>query len=279
MGNITEIQYMSKRNNKQTIQMLQGGNQYMLLATGEILDVNKHNTRAEQKKTLYRTFKHARAIINTNVTDVNNVSWITLTYKENMTDTKKLYNDFKLFNMRIQEYFKKSGNEKAEYIVMMEPQARGAWHAHLLYIFPHKAPFIKNKDLESIWGHGFVKIKKLDNVDNVGAYLTAYLGDMDLNECKIENPQMLNIKEVTDEKNNKKYYVKGARLDLYPVNFNMIRCSRGVKKPISEMMDQKNAIKKVSAGTKTYEKTVKLIDLDNNFESIINTCYYNNIRK
>jgi len=279
MGNITEIQYMSKRNNKQTIQMLEGGNQYMLLATGEILDVNKHNTRAEQKKSLYRTFKHARAIINTNVTDINNVSWITLTYKENMTDTKKLYNDFKLFNMRIQEYFKKLGNEKAEYIVMMEPQARGAWHAHLLYIFSHKAPFINNKDLAAIWGHGFVKIKKLDNVDNVGAYLTAYLGDMDLNECKIDNPQMLNIKEVTDEKNNKKYYVKGARLDLYPVNFNMIRCSRGVKKPISEMMDQKNAIKKVSAGTKTYEKTVKLIDLDNNFESIINTCYYNNIRK
>lgn len=90
---------------------------------------------------------------------------------------------------------------------------------------------------------------------------------------------MMNIKEVTDEKNNKKYYVKGARLDLYPANFNMVRCSRGVKKPTSEMMDQKNAIKKVSAGTKTYEKTVKLIDLDNNFESIINTCYYNNIRK
>lgn len=53
---------------------------------------------------------------------------------------------------------------------MMEPQGRGAWHCHLLYIFDLvKAPYIANKTLSDLWGHGFVKISKLDNVDNVGA--------------------------------------------------------------------------------------------------------------
>ena len=107
---------------------------------------------------------------------MNNVRWITLTYAENMTDTDRLYFDFKDFNKRFQYYCKINGYSKPEYIVMMEPQGRGAWHCHLLYIWDCKAPYVANKTLRDLWGHGFVKIKKLDNCDNVGAYLTAYLG-------------------------------------------------------------------------------------------------------
>jgi len=186
MGNIIEVQYMSRRNTKATIQMLPGGNEYIELSSGEIKEVIHHETRADLKKSLARTFANARGIINTNITDVNKVRWITLTYAENMQDTVQLYDDFKKFNMRFQTFCKNNNYGKAEYIVMMEPQGRGAWHCHLLYIFLElvKAPYIENKTLRDIWGHGFVKIKKLDNVDNVGAYLTAYLGDMDITELK-----------------------------------------------------------------------------------------------
>ena len=48
----------------------------------------------------------------------------------------------------------------------MKPQARGAWHCHLLYIWDKKAPYVANKTLRDIWQQGFVKIKKLDDVDN-----------------------------------------------------------------------------------------------------------------
>ena len=176
MGNVVEVQYMSKRNGKQTIQMLPGMKEYIELSTGEIKDVTKHDTRASQEKSLARTFKTARGVINANVTDVSKVRWITLTYADNMTDTSRLYEDFRKFNMRFQTYCKNNNYGKAEYICMMEPQGRGAWHCHLIYIFDLvKAPYIANKTLSDLWSHGFVKISKLDYVENVGAYLNAYL--------------------------------------------------------------------------------------------------------
>ena len=73
MGNIIEVQYMSRRNTKQTVQMLPGGKQMLILSTGEIKDVEHHETRQSSKKGLYKTFKNLRALINTNVTDVSMV--------------------------------------------------------------------------------------------------------------------------------------------------------------------------------------------------------------
>lgn len=283
MGNVIDVQYMARRNCKQTIQMLQGGEQFVICATGEIKDVEHHNTRKDNKKGLYKTFANARAVINANVTDVSKVRWCTLTYTENMTDPKRLYTDFEKFNKRFQYYCKQKGYSKPEYIVMMEPQGRGAWHAHLLYIWQDmKAPYIANKDFREMWGHGFVKIKKLDNVDNVGAYLTAYLGDMEINEMDLSKAvgKQCKVVEVEDEdgKKVKKAIVKGARLDLYPANFNMLRCSRGVKRPVAEMMSQEEASKKVSAATKTFENAVKLIDRENDFETVIIREQYNKVR-
>ena len=284
MGNVIEVQYMSRRNYKQTIQMLQGGEQFVICATGEIKDVEHHNTRKDNKKGLYKTFANARAVINANVTDVSKVRWCTLTYKENMTDPKKLYKDFHDFNLRFQYYCKIHGYSKPEYIVMMEPQGRGAWHAHLLYIWQdQKAPYIANQEFREMWGHGFVRIKKLDNVDNVGAYLTAYLGDMEIDEMDVSKAvgKQCKVVEVEDEdgKKVKKAIVKGARLDLYPANFNMLRCSRGVKRPVVEMMSQEEASKKVSAATKTFESAIKLTDTDSKFETVIIKEQYNRVRK
>lgn len=305
MGNITEIQYMTRRNTKQTIQMLPGGTHYMVCATGEVIECVKHDSRVDNKKNLYKSFKLLRGLINSNVTDVKTCKWITLTYKENMTDTKKLYLDFKKFNMRFQYYCEKNNIGKPEYILSMEPQGRGAWHIHCLYIFPSVIGYIPHDDIWMLWsplgykykeidnkGYDYIKIKNLDDVDNVGAYLTAYLGDMDIEDMAQNNMFMLNEKydsdqvkiietDELDETGNKKkkYYIKGARLSLYPVNFNMVRSSRGIKRPIEEFMSQDEANKKVLGATKTFEKTVKLTDLENDFECIINTVQYNKIRK
>ena len=283
MGNVVEVQYMSRRNCKQTIQMLTGGEQFVICATGEVKDIEHHATRKDNKKGLYKTFANARAVINANVTDVSKVRWCTLTYAENMTDPKTLYKDFQQFNQRFQYYCGKKGYSNPEYIVMMEPQGRGAWHAHLLYIWQdQKAPYISNQDFRELWGHGFVRIKKLDNVDNVGAYLTAYLGDMEINEMDLSKAvgKQCKVVEVEDEdgKKVKKAIVKGARLDLYPANFNMLRCSRGVKRPVAEMMSQEEANKKVSAATKTFESAIKLVDNENDFETVIIREQYNKIR-
>lgn len=278
MGNVLEIQYMSNRNTKASIQMLKGGNEYLHIATGEIKEVTHHCTRYDQKKSLARTFSNIRSVINANITNVYNVRWITLTYAENMQDTKRLYKDFEKFNKRFRTYCDKNSYGRAEYIVICEPQQRGAWHCHLLYIWDRKAPFIPNNELEKLWRHGFTRIEQLDNVDNVGAYLTAYLGDMPLGEYdgELEGTQ---IKQVVNKDGDAKYYVKGARLNLYPTKFNMMRTSRNIKRATSVLMPLEMAMKKVNDATLTYEKTIKLKDDENNFESIINTKYYNISRK
>lgn len=309
MGNIIEIQYMSKKNTKANIRML-GNGEYLEVASGEIKKIVNHNsTRDELKGNLYRTFKQLRGIINANVVNVNQVRWCTLTYGDNVRSTNKLYKDFEHFNKRLKRYCNKNGFGKYEYIAIIEPQGRGSWHIHLLLIFKELpiAPYIPHKDFWKLWSpegiknnKDFVKIKKLDDVDNVGAYLTAYLGDIPIEIDENNNINMafdendmeefiyqnegckLNIKTVEVEEEGKKVekkFLKGARLCLYPTNFNIYRTSRGIKRPKKEEMFNFQAQKKVSAATLTYEKTLELNDSESTFNSLINYKYYNKVRK
>ena len=283
-GNIITITDMNFWNREARIKRLPG-DKYMNLKNGKIYDIVKNETRLDDKDSILRTFARLRGYINANITDVSKVRWCTLTYAENMTDTERLYQDFRKFWLRFLYYCKKKGYSKPEYIVMMEPQARGAWHAHLLIIWSDMtAPYISNKDFREIWEQGFVKIKKLDDVDNVGAYLTAYLGDMEITEIdeNFVSEDGKNIKWViTDENGEKtpKKVIKGARLNKYPAGFQMYRCSKGIKKPRTTMMESEKAKKIVSEGTKTYEydavKSLEGVDKP----LTIHKEYYNMIRK
>ena len=268
MGNIIEIQYMTKRNTKQTIQMQSGGKEFVICSTGEIKEVNHGTTRKDNKKGLYKTFANIRGIINANITetDSNKVRWCTLTYRENMTDTKRLYSDFVNFNKRFCYYCTRNNLGKTEYLALAEPQQRGAWHFHVLFIFETSAPYISNQVLYELWGHGFVQIRSLNNVDNVGAYLSAYLTDLELSECSV-----LDIKEksVIKDCGASKAVIKGARLNLYPVGFQIMRHSRGIKKPTHSIVSQEVAESKIQNAVKTFERAYKLTDNKTGFESII----------
>lgn len=178
MGNIIEITYLQHKNIGQTIKKL-NDNEYIVISTGEIKQAQHIESRADNKLQVSQSLKRLRDYINTNVIDINKCKWVTLTYKENMTDTKRLYIDFKNF---IKRFKYKYGH--IEYIVACEPQFRGAWHMHCIIIFDDIAPFIPNSEISKLWRQGFTKTTKLDNIDNIGAYLTAYLGDMELEEFK-----------------------------------------------------------------------------------------------
>lgn len=283
MGNIVELMYSERSNNKIVIKKI-SDKEYIDLRTGEVKEFNKIDNRACDLNSVRQSLSRLRDLLNTNITDISCCKWVTLTYSENMTDTKRLYEDFKKFNMRM-----RYKGYKYEYIVAMEPQGRGAWHAHMVMIFDNKAPFIDNKVMSDIWKHGFTTTKKLDkNVDNLGAYLTAYLGDMDLDEYStLSNQEKEDVKiydvkeiEVTDgDKKVSKAIIKGGRLHMYPPKFNLYRCSKGIKKPIISYQKEIDAQKKVSDGTLTFERTIKLTDCDSNFDNLINYRYYNKLRK
>lgn len=283
MGNIVEVMFSERKNNQIFIKKL-SDSEYIDLRTGEVKQCDKIDNRAGNLNSIRQSLGRLRDLLNTNITDTSKCRWVTLTYEENMTDPKRLYEDFKNFNKRMRYHLSKDGYSY-EYIVAMEPQGRGAWHAHIVMLFNGQAPYIDNEFMAQIWGHGFTTTKKLEDVDNVGAYLTAYLGDMDMNDYKKLSEEEKNsmkiygLKEVEIKgSTQKKSIIKGGRLHMYPPKFNLYRFSRGVKKPIVSYDSEKNAQKKISAGTLTFEKTIEITDSSSQFKNTINYRHYNLIR-
>jgi len=279
MGNIYEICYLQKKNCKVTTQLLDKDH-YFSLESGEIFECNHILNRSENKFQVGQSLKRLRDYINTNVVEPKNCKWITLTYAKNM----QLYNDFQNF---IKRFKKKFGH--IEYIVAMEPQARGAWHCHCIIIFDRVAPFIENSTIEKLWHQGFTKTSNLENIDNVGAYLTAYLGDMEfteenINELKKQgfNLSQISLKEVNEIEGIKlkepKSFIKGGRLYMYPPKFNLYRISRGIKKPKKEYFSYHVAKEKAGLRLPTYSKGFTLSDTENSFTNKIIYEYYNTKR-
>lgn len=248
--------------------------QYMIKDTGEILDYNLSQTRADNTAGLKHTFKKIRDLINTNFTGQKNEIHLTLTYAENMTDEKKLYTDFKAFWRR---YVLKHG--QADYLSIVEPQGRGAWHCHVLIKHLEKQKvFIPSKELEKLWGQGFIKIKTLEGVDNIGAYLSAYLGDVEATDENIieafkqDIKAHVMVKEVEIE-GIKKKFIKGGRLHLYPPGMNIYRKSKGIKHPEIVEMTYKKAKEKVGSQTPDFSRSISIFDEN---DLLVNTITYEN---
>lgn len=281
MGNITEIMFSKKRSLGGYITKIDKDH-YVDNRTGEFLEFKHLENRAQDLANVAKSLARGRDVLNANIVDVSYCRWVTFTYAENMTDPKRLLLDFQHC---IQSLRKAFGN--FEYITAAEPQGRGAWHLHAVFIFGHKAPYMPNDVVAKAWKQGFVTVKRLDNVDNVGAYLTAYLGDMELSEAFFALHEKTiyssGVKEVdyVDENGLKrtKYYIKGARLCMYPPGFHIFRWSKGIKKPDVSFVSYKTAKEKASSGKLTFTKTVSLEDAETTFKNTIQYEYYNSIRK
>lgn len=277
-GNVIEVRYAAHGSPEITIEKL-NADEYIDLRTGEVKEFRHTTSRAEDKASVAQSLRKLRDLINANVTDPATVLWVTLTYKENMRDTQRLYEDFHAFIKRFRRYLERQGHPHAEYIAAAEPQGRGAWHLHVLLLFPEKAPFIPNAHIAKLWGQGFTKTKSLKGVDNPGLYLTAYLGDMELTEAATSGTQRGRLAEVETVDNRgkkrKKAVVKGARLHLYPPGFNLYRCSRGVERPEVRRMAEWEAQEIIGTAPLTYEKTIAVTDSEGQTVNVINYRQYN----
>lgn len=267
MGHIVEVQYMFKENTRPNIKKL-NKDEYIDLKTGEIRFFDKTENRSQLENSLLQTFKKLRYLINNNFKGSSNELHIVLTYHENITDYKRLYADFKKFIKKLR--YKYDDVSKIEYINVVEPQGRGAWHCHLLLRFDDlKKVYIPNEDIRNLWGNGFVMIKSLKDIDNIGAYLSAYLADIELTEknSEILKPGM-SVKQVDDKK-----FIKGGRLHMYPSGMNIYRTSRGIKPPERKRMSYKKAKKIVGSAEPHYSKTINIENDD--FSNTISYLQYN----
>lgn len=256
MNHILEVQHMEKMNHVAHIKKL-SKDEYVDLNTGEIKEFKHSENRKESYNSLRQTFKKLRYLINNNFQGNPNELHIILTYADNMTDTKRLYNDFKRFMTRLKRQYV---NTTIDYLSVVEPQARGAWHYHLLIRFNDlDKVYISNSDLAKLWEQGFVKILSLKDVDNIGAYLSAYLADVELTEDTIgmalNESRDVQIKIVKGEA---KKFVKGGRLHMYPSGMNLYRKSKGIEMPERKNMKYRELKKIVKHNQPHYSKSYEI---------------------
>lgn len=261
MGHLVEVLHMKRRNTECHIKKIDA-DRYILIETGEIFEFQKAENRGESADSLRKTFKRLRYLVNGNFRGEKNELFITLTYAENMTDRERLYKDFKNFMQRFRNKLKLKSSE-LDYISVVEPQERGAWHMHVLLKFNgQKSAFVPSKLLQDAWGHGFVKLQRIEGVDNIGAYLTAYLSDVEIPEnleSMAEFEGLIGKTVVIRKVDGKdKKFIKGGRLWRYPSGMNLYRCSRGIVMPERVEMSFKDIKKIVGAATPHYQKSYEI---------------------
>lgn len=286
MNHIVEIQYMERVNKEAHIRKL-NADEYLDLETGEIRQFERTENRSEGVNSLRKTFNRLRELINTNFEGLPNELFVTLTYRGELqtNDPKTVYEDFKNFMKRLK--YKYKDTTTIDYINVLEPHASGNYHMHVLMRFNNlESVYIPNEvnrvtgesinaPMRDIWGNGNVTISSLKGVDNIGAYLSAYLADIEVPEDKHKNleghPNLVE-KEVNGQK---KKFMKGARLVFYPTGVNIYRKSKGIREAEKEKMSYKTAQKKVGARNPNFKHGVELIDNENEFRNTIIKEQYN----
>lgn len=93
-------------------------------------------------------------------------TFVTLTFREDITDLKIANKKFHTFIKRLTYRF-----PGFLYLGVPEFQKKGRVHYHILT----SISYIANEYLANIWTNGFVTIKALDKIDNMAHYLTKYL--------------------------------------------------------------------------------------------------------
>lgn len=119
-----------------------------------------------REKIFNRAKRDIRRLVNTNIKYLS--KFVTLTFADNVQEFEVANNEFNLFIKRLNYRLKM----KVEYLCVPEFQKRGAIHYHVIMF---NVPYIKSKELSEVWGHGYVKINRIDTVDNVGAYVCKYM--------------------------------------------------------------------------------------------------------
>ncbi|SHT65803.1 Uncharacterised protein [Mycobacteroides abscessus subsp. abscessus] len=287
MNHIIEVQYMEKTNRTGHIKKLDK-DRYVDIRTGEIKEFDHSETRKDNYNSLRQTFKRLRYLINNNFEGKANELHITLTYNTHVTDSKMLYEDFDKFIKRVRYRFKKQSS--IDYLSVVEPQGSGRWHCHVLMRFndldsiyiPNKFDKRTKKPVDApmydLWGNGWVTIHSLKDVDNIGAYLSAYLTDVELDNetllTAVKEKREVVIREVEGKE---KKFIKGGRLHMYPPGMNLYRSSKGIVPPDRDVMKFGDIKKVVGSAKPHYQKSYHI--QNDEFENTVTFLQYNTKRK
>ena len=143
---------------------------YNKFKTGNRKPTDEETKKENRKKVIIRIRNNVIMLALLNFDEHSR--FLTLTFKDNITDIFYANREFKKFIQRVKH---KYGDFR--YLVVIQFQKRGAIHYHMLADFV----FIEQAEIEKIWGNGFVWINDLLHanngkpVDDVGRYICGYM--------------------------------------------------------------------------------------------------------
>jgi predicted SnoaL-like aldol condensation-catalyzing enzyme len=282
---------------KPHIQKLKG-NRYRILSTGEEKEMAA--TTGKTNHNLKHTYEALRGLIRANFTnDAHNQVFLTLTYRENIRDAEKVCNDFRAFFQRLR---RTKPEHQLEYISVIEPQARGAWHLHVMIKSDQPVLWFDKWKIKEVWGkeRGNAYVERLKS-DDVGAYYVSYFthlfldenqkkGVSDIDSAMAEVERLKTAQKEHEQGHNpdapadermallKKARIKGGRLHFYPRDLKFYRCSSGIIRPKKEEIFQID-LENMNLGEPAYSTTREILDETGKQLNVIQTDYYNLHRK
>ncbi len=155
--------------------------------SGRKSDYKSENYEEHRKQVLQRAKKNLRRLINANVGQYGKeftAKFLTLTFKDNVKDLDKANYEFTKFIKRLNYYCFGTKKANLKYTCVIEFQKRGAIHYHIII---YNMPYVHWDKLLDLWDRdykGGIWINKINDVDNVGAYVSEYLGNAEKGQGK-----------------------------------------------------------------------------------------------
>lgn len=155
-------------------------------------------------KVLYRARRDIRNIVNTNF-KAGLSKFLTLTFEDDITDIAEANKEFMLFVKRLNYKVFKSKKSVLQYTVVPETHKKrtGVIHFHVIC---YNLPYVDvNWLAKEVWGNGFIKLNRIEQVDNVGAYICKYLSKEECEsfrgkKCYFNSRNLAKPIEITSEK-------------------------------------------------------------------------------
>lgn len=139
---------------------------------------DEHEGRGARKDSIERARRKIKRLINSNVYVYGrNPIFVTYTFKGNVSSIREAN---RVFKSHIRDIRRDIVGRSVRYVGVPEIQGRRAeiygvsvWHFHVVFF---DLPYIENikEKFEKSWGAGWVQIKVIDHVRNVGAYVSKY---------------------------------------------------------------------------------------------------------
>ena len=300
-GNTAQVTFTAGKNRKCPIRNL-SKDEFVDLSTGEVKKRQHSKNRFQSPKSVRKSINSLMDLIRCNATNPVNCKWITLTYRDEMTDCKRVFKDNKAFLRKLRSYLKKQKLPESKtdfkFIAVAEPQGENhgnTWNIHLLLIFDSKAPFISNQDISDLWGYGMTDTHMVYDADTLALYFRAYLSDVEFvddnnsddsadisvdilseyerEQLEMSKDEVANANIITKNVGgvNKKF-IKGERLKYYPTGMPLYSCRRGMKRPTVECVANKDIKDKLKNYYMSFRQSFIIGDMDKG--NIVDKRYY-----